>query len=157
MSPSIEYNGVEIMGRRLDFTKAFRNEQARYGLSVKDEAEWMENDVAARWLQRRSHCASQLIDHHHASSQRRGSNDKVRTKITCSDFQAVRELIATAGIAGQWTERKNHCQFYAASGAVLSYWKSTGTITFQGPKLAAAELRAIFLQTMSRQDNVRAA
>src|SRR5271167_1235784 len=138
-----------IMSRHLDFKKAFRNEQARYGLSVKDEAEWMENEVAARWLARRSHCASQLIDHHHASPQRRGSNDKVRTKITCSDFQAVRELIATAGIAGQWTERKNHCQFHADSGAVLNYWKSTGTITFQGPELAAAELEAIFLQTMS--------
>jgi hypothetical protein len=46
------------MGRRLDFNKAFRNEQARYGLSVKDEAEWMENDAAARWLRRHSHCAS---------------------------------------------------------------------------------------------------
>jgi hypothetical protein len=35
------------MSRRLDFTKASRNEQARHGLSVKDEAEWMENDAAA--------------------------------------------------------------------------------------------------------------
>jgi hypothetical protein len=42
------------MGRRLDFNKAYRNEQARYGLSVKDEAEWMENDAAARWLRRHS-------------------------------------------------------------------------------------------------------
>jgi hypothetical protein len=42
------------MGRRLDFNKASRNEQARYGLSVKDETEWMENDAAARWLQRHS-------------------------------------------------------------------------------------------------------
>jgi hypothetical protein len=62
-----------IMSRRLDFKKAFRNEQARYGLSVKDEAEWMKNDVAARWLQRHSHCASQLVGHHHGSSQRRKS------------------------------------------------------------------------------------
>jgi hypothetical protein len=60
-------------------------------------------------------------------------------------------------IEGQWTERTNHCQFHAVSGAVLNYWKSTGTITFQGPELPAEELRAIFLQTMSRQDNVRAA
>jgi hypothetical protein len=41
-----------IMSRRLDFGKNFRNRQARYGLSVKDEAEWMENDAAARWLQK---------------------------------------------------------------------------------------------------------
>jgi hypothetical protein len=42
------------MGRCLDFNKASRNEQARYGLGVKDEAEWMENDAAARWLRRHS-------------------------------------------------------------------------------------------------------
>jgi hypothetical protein len=40
------------MSRRLDFNHDFRNRQARYGLSVKDEAEWMENDAASRWLQR---------------------------------------------------------------------------------------------------------
>ena len=45
-----------IMSRRLDFNKASRNEQARYGLSVKDETEWMENDAAARWLRRHSRC-----------------------------------------------------------------------------------------------------
>jgi hypothetical protein len=40
------------MSRRLDFEKASRNHQAKYGLSVKDEGEWMENDAAARWLRR---------------------------------------------------------------------------------------------------------
>jgi hypothetical protein len=40
------------MSRRLDFNQDFRNHQARYGLSVKDETEWMENDAAARWLQK---------------------------------------------------------------------------------------------------------
>jgi hypothetical protein len=48
-----------IMSRRLDFNKASRNVQARYGLSVKDEAEWMENDAAARWLARNANRASQ--------------------------------------------------------------------------------------------------
>jgi hypothetical protein len=50
-----------IMGRRLDFNKVSRNEQARYGLSVKDEAEWMENDAASRWLARNAHRASQKL------------------------------------------------------------------------------------------------
>jgi hypothetical protein len=40
------------MSRRLDFNRDFRKRQARYGLSVKDEVEWMENDAASRWLQR---------------------------------------------------------------------------------------------------------
>jgi hypothetical protein len=47
-----------IMSRRLDFEKASRNRQAKYGLSVKDEAEWMENDAATRWLARNVHRAS---------------------------------------------------------------------------------------------------
>ena len=41
-----------IMSRRLDFNKAFRSYQARYGVSVKDEAEWAENDAAERWLRK---------------------------------------------------------------------------------------------------------
>jgi hypothetical protein len=40
------------MSRRLDFNYDFRKRQARYGLNVKDEADWLENDAAARWLQR---------------------------------------------------------------------------------------------------------
>jgi len=59
---------------------------------------------------------------------------------TCSDFQTVRKPTAKTRIAGRWTKEKNHCQFYADSGAVLNYWKTTGRITFQGPELAAAEL-----------------
>jgi hypothetical protein len=41
------------MSRRLDFNKAFRNDQARYGVSVKDETEWTENDAAACWLEKK--------------------------------------------------------------------------------------------------------
>jgi hypothetical protein len=53
-----------IMSRRLDFGKNFRNRQGRYGLSVKDEgAEWMENDAAARWLQKNENRALRKEDH----------------------------------------------------------------------------------------------
>ena len=40
------------MGRRLDFEKASHKYQAKSGLSVKDEAEWMKSDAPARWLRR---------------------------------------------------------------------------------------------------------
>jgi hypothetical protein len=52
-----------IMNRRLDFEKASRNHEARYGLSVKDETEWMENDAAARWLQKNENRALRKADH----------------------------------------------------------------------------------------------
>ena len=57
-----------IMSRRLDFNKDFRNRQARYGLSVKDEAEWMENDAAARWLRKNGNLALRKADHRSSST-----------------------------------------------------------------------------------------
>jgi hypothetical protein len=70
------------------------------------------------------------------------SNDK----ITCGDFKALRKITALTGIAGYWAETENHCQFRAPSRGVLNYWKTTGTVTFQGLELAAAELAAVFLK-----------
>jgi hypothetical protein len=50
------------MSRRLDYGHDFRKRQAAYGLSVKDEAEWMKDDAAARWLQRNENRASCKAD-----------------------------------------------------------------------------------------------
>jgi hypothetical protein len=67
-------------------------------------------------------------------------------QITCGDFNALRQVVSLTGIAGRWTKTENHCQFRAGSGAVLNYWKTTGTITFQGSERAAAELKAMLLR-----------
>jgi hypothetical protein len=48
----VEHNGADSMSKRLDFGQDLRNRQARHGLNVKDEAEWMENDAAANWLRK---------------------------------------------------------------------------------------------------------
>src|ERR1700730_7376164 len=52
-----------IMSRRLDFEKASRNHQAKDGLSVKDEGEWMKNDAAANWLRKQESRALRKGDH----------------------------------------------------------------------------------------------
>jgi hypothetical protein len=71
----------------------------------------------------------------------------VDMEITCGNFKALRRVVALTGIPGEWTNGKNgHRQFRTANGAVLNYWKSTGTITFQGRDLPAAELKAMVLQ-----------
>ena len=71
----------------------------------------------------------------------------VDMEITCGDFKALRRLVMLTGIPGEWTKGKNgHRQFRTANGAVLNYWKSTGTVTFQGRDLPAAELKAMVLQ-----------
>jgi hypothetical protein len=68
-------------------------------------------------------------------------------EITCGDFKVLRYVVARTDIPGEWTKGKNgHRQFRAANGAVLNYWKSKGTITFQGPELAAAKLRRMLLK-----------
>jgi hypothetical protein len=67
---------------------------------------------------------------------------------TCADFKVLRYAVARTGVPGEWTKGNNngHRQFRTVTGAVLNYWKSTGTITFQGRELPAAELKAMILQ-----------
>jgi hypothetical protein len=66
--------------------------------------------------------------------------------ITCGDFDALKRILELVGVPGRWAETENHCQFRARSGAVLNYWKTTGTINFQGSERAAAELKAMLLR-----------
>jgi hypothetical protein len=71
---------LTIMGRRLDFNKVSRNEQARYGLSVKDETEWMKNDAAARWLARNANRASQKADYRPSAERRTCCDMKIHRR-----------------------------------------------------------------------------
>jgi hypothetical protein len=55
------------------------------------------------------------------------------------DFDDLRQVMSVLGIGGKWRKRKNHHQYRATTGAVLNWWKSTGTIMFQGSAPAAKE------------------
>jgi hypothetical protein len=65
------------MSRRLDFNQDLRNRHARHGLNVKDEAEWMENDAAARWLRNNAKHASEKANHRPSSKRRASSGRKI--------------------------------------------------------------------------------
>jgi hypothetical protein len=65
-----------FMSKRLDFGQDLRNRQARHGLNVKDEAEWMENDAAARWLRRNKNRALRKADHRLSDQQAAPSGTK---------------------------------------------------------------------------------
>jgi hypothetical protein len=67
-------------------------------------------------------------------------------KITCGDFKALRRLVALTDIPGHWIKGENKCQFRADNGAVLNYWKTSGTIFFQGSERAATEFKAMLLR-----------
>ena len=64
------------MSRRLDLNQDFRNRQAKYGVNVKDKAEWMENDAAARWLQKNENRALRKADHRLLDQQAAPSGTK---------------------------------------------------------------------------------
>jgi hypothetical protein len=68
--------------------------------------------------------------------------------ITCGNFRVLRYVVKRTGIPGKWTkdENENRYQFRARNGAVLNYWRTTGTINFQGSDRAAVELRAMLLR-----------
>jgi hypothetical protein len=70
-------------------------------------------------------------------------------KITCGDFKALRKITALTHIKGEWVKNKgseDHYQYRTDDGAVLNYWRKTGTVFFQGPEFAADELKAAFLK-----------
>jgi hypothetical protein len=72
---------------------------------------------------------------------------KSEEKISCGHLGAVRGAVKRTGISGEWRALDDgQYQFCAKSGAVLNYWKSTGTIYLDGPELARDELRALFLR-----------
>src|SRR6266852_720982 len=61
------------------------------------------------------------------------------------DFDNLQQVMSVIGSRGVWRKRENHHQYRATTGAVLNWWKSTGTIAFQGPESAARDLKAAFL------------
>ena len=64
-------------------------------------------------------------------------------------FETLQSVVMLTGIAGEWRCGENHFQYRANTGAVFNWWKSTGTVTFQGPEAAAMALRAAFLKVAS--------
>jgi hypothetical protein len=61
------------------------------------------------------------------------------------NYKNLQGVMALTGIAGEWREGENHHQYRATNGAVLNWWKSTGTITFQGPESATNDLKDAFV------------
>lgn len=67
-------------------------------------------------------------------------------------YAELQDKLLLAGIDGQWRNLGNQKQFHADGGAILNWWKSSGTISFQGPGLAAKEFEAKWRhQTSSEQ------
>ena len=82
-----------IMSRRLDFGKNFRNRQARHGVSLKDEAEWMKNDAAALWLEKMENRALRKPDHRLSGQQ---------AALSASMIVITRSVTEGSAGSGEW-------------------------------------------------------
>ena len=59
-------------------------------------------------------------------------------------YQDLQDRVLLVGAYGMWNDKGNHKQFRTEDGAVLSWWESTKTILFQGPKDLAEDLKLKF-------------
>ena len=68
------------------------------------------------------------------------------------NLKKLKKCVSKTGISGEWREIKNHqVQFRTDDGAILNWWESTGTITFQGRKLAIEKLKTPFKRAAQRK------
>jgi hypothetical protein len=68
------------------------------------------------------------------------------------DLEKLKKCVARTSVTGQWRKIENHqVQFLTNDGAILNWWESTGTITFQGRKLAAEKLKTPIYASCSKK------
>ena len=72
-------------------------------------------------------------------------------------YAELQDQVLLTGIFGEWRDLANHKQFRADDGAILNWWESTGTISLQGPHLAAEELEAALSSAISSRQTTIAA
>lgn len=59
-------------------------------------------------------------------------------------YQDLQDKVLLTGVGGQWKDLGNQKQYRAETGAVLNWWGSSKTISFQGDKTEAEKFEAIF-------------
>ena len=95
-----------------------------------------------RWLLESAIAFRQCISRDEYRKGRGANHENHETGSFLGTYAALQDEVKLTGIAGEWRDLGNHKQFRADTGAVLNWWQSTGTISFQG--FAAEELRRSF-------------
>lgn len=68
------------------------------------------------------------------------------------DFKKLEKCVLRTGVPGKWRKIPNHqVQYRTDDDAILNWWKSTGTVAFQGPRLAIEKLKKPFVQAARRK------
>jgi hypothetical protein len=67
-------------------------------------------------------------------------------------LKKLEKCVLRTGIAGQWRKIENHqVQFRTNDGAILNWWESSGTITFQGQEQAIPKLKRAFVKVATKK------
>lgn len=70
-----------------------------------------------------------------------------------ASYSKLQKCVSKTGIRGTWNEIENHqIQYRTDDRAVLNWWESTRTVTFQGRKSAAQRFSKAFVRVASRRN-----
>lgn len=59
-------------------------------------------------------------------------------------IEQLKTVVEMTGASGEWQDKGNgHWQFRANDGAILNWWQSSGTLSFQGPQQEKQEFEQI--------------
>jgi hypothetical protein len=68
------------------------------------------------------------------------------------DFNKLEKCVLRTGVPGKWREIPHHqVQYRTDDDAILNWWESTGTVAFQGPKLAIEKLKKPFVRAARKK------
>ncbi len=72
-------------------------------------------------------------------------------------YAKLKHRVLLTGIRAVWRDLGNHKQYRAKNGAILNWWDSTKTVTFEGRSLAAKTLEGALIPAISTcQTNIAA-
>jgi hypothetical protein len=107
----------------------------RHGyVSVKDD-----DPSVTKWLR-------QKLKAEHAEEKRCFVDRGSMTHKFGGTFNELERHVLMVGLPGYWDDHGNHKQFRADNGAILNWWQSTKTVTFQGPAQQRDDFASLFSQ-----------
>jgi len=56
------------------------------------------------------------------------------SKCSADEFRAWKKIVSFSRYPGAWEKMSGFIRYRCENGAILNYWRSTGTMNFQGPK-----------------------
>jgi hypothetical protein len=71
------------------------------------------------------------------------------------NYSKLKKSVLRTGFDGEWRDLKNHHKQYRTDdGGILNWWKTSGTITFQGHGSAANQLEEAFIAVASAKGRI---